>query len=225
MPFMPRRWVQSARPLSRCAALERAGLPVEPPLEPLRWLPPCLCIQAGQERGGCRMGWSQMMEVDVKRRGALPGQGGQPADWVHCLLPLPFKSQAMLSLLLLSLAQAPAPCLPSEILPASGTASPSFGEIMAVDGDRLMVAADSGGGSLDVIKVFERDAVGGGWSEVQEVALTPSQGSHVTDLDLDGDRAVVVAADMGLLVYKSWGLERDPASGLWDGAWRSKAPR
>jgi len=121
----------------------------------------------------------------------------------------------MLSLLLLSLAQAPAPCLPSEILPASGTASPGFGEIMAVDGDRLMVAADSGGGSLDVIKVFERDAVGGGWSEVQEVALTPSQGSHVTDLDLEGDRAVVVAADMGLLVYKSWGLERDPASGLW----------
>ena len=161
------------------------------------------------------MGWSQIMEVDEKRRGGLPGQESQPADWVHCLLPLPFKPQAMLSLLLLSLAQAPAPCLPSEILPASGTASPGFGEIMAVDGDRLMVAADSGGGSLDVIKVFERDAVGGGWSEVQEVALTPSQGSLVTDLDLEGDRAVVVAANMGLLVYKSWGLERDPASGLW----------
>ncbi len=161
------------------------------------------------------MGWSQIMEVDLKKRGMLPGQESQPADWVHCLLPLPFRPQAMLSLLLLSLAQAPAPCLPSEILPASGTASPSFGEIMAVDGDRLMVAADSGGGSLDVIKVFERDAVGGGWSEVQEVALTPSQGSLVTDLDLEGDRAVVVAADMGLQFYKSWGLERDPASGLW----------
>jgi hypothetical protein len=119
----------------------------------------------------------------------------------------------MLSLLLLSLAQAPAPCLPSEILPASGTASPSFGEIMAVDGDRLMVAADSGGGSLDVIKVFERDAVGGGWLEVQEVALAHIQGDWLVDLDLDGDRAVaVVTTGSG---RESWGLERDSASGLW----------
>ena len=119
----------------------------------------------------------------------------------------------MLSLLLLSLAQAPAPCLPSEILPASGTASPSFGEIMAVDGDRLMVAADSGGGSLDVIKVFERDAVGGGWLEVQEVALAHIQGDWLVDLDLDGDRAVaVVTTGSG---HESWGLERDSASGLW----------
>jgi len=159
------------------------------------------------------MGWSQIMEVDLKKRGVLPGQESQPADWVRCLLPLPFKPQAMLSLLLLSLAQAPAPCLPSEILPASGTASPSFGEIMAVDGDRLMVAADSGGGSLDVIKVFERDAVGGGWSEVQEVALAHIQGDWLVDLDLDGDRAVaVVTTGSG---RESWGLERDSASGLW----------
>jgi len=159
------------------------------------------------------MGWSQMMEVDLTKRGMLPGQESQPADWVHCLLPLPFKPQAMLSLLLLSLAQAPAPCLPSEILPASGTASPSFGEIMAVDGDRLMVAADSGGGSLDVIKVFERDAVGGGWLEVQEVALALIQGDRLVDLDLDGDRAVAVVVTGS--VQESWGLERDPAGGLW----------
>jgi hypothetical protein len=159
------------------------------------------------------MGWPHIMELDLKKRGALPGQGSQHADWVHRLLPLPFKPQAMLSLLLLSLAQAPAPCLPSEILPASGTASPSFGEIMAVDGDRLMVAADSGGGSLDTIKVFERDAVGGGWLEVQEVALAHIQGDWLVDLDLDGDRAVaVVVTGSG---HESWGLERDPASGLW----------
>ncbi|MDG1984695.1 MAG: hypothetical protein P8M11_09010 [Planctomycetota bacterium] len=101
----------------------------------------------------------------------------------------------MLSLLLLSLAQAPAPCLPSEILPASGTTSPSFGEIMAVDGDRLMVAADSGGGSLDTIKVFERDAVGGGWLEVQEVALALIQADRLVDLDLDGDRPGAGAAE------------------------------
>ncbi len=121
--------------------------------------------------------------------------------------------------LLLSLAQTPAPCLPVEIAPSAAIASPRFGQLTAVDGDRLIAAEETGGsGVLDTIRVFERDPVQGGWLEVQQLAVTPTQGERLVDLDLDGNRAVVVTATpSGFRVfdYETWSLTRDAVSGLW----------
>lgn len=121
--------------------------------------------------------------------------------------------------LLLCLAQTPAPCLPVEIAPSASTASPRFGQLAAVDGDRLMAAEEIGGsGVLDTIVFFERDPVQGGWLEVQQLAVTPTQGQRLVDLDLDGDQAVAVIATtipfFGFS-YETWSLTRDAISGLW----------
>lgn len=121
----------------------------------------------------------------------------------------------MLALLALTLAQSP--CSPSEVVPSSGVRSDQYGEIMAADGDRLMVAEASTGADLDTVLVFERDLAGAAWVEVQALPLTAAQGVSLTDLDLDGDRAIA-----GMGVDGAWSLLRDSVTGLW--TWEAEIP-
>ncbi|MDB4734074.1 hypothetical protein OAF73_01725 [Planctomycetota bacterium] len=118
-------------------------------------------------------------------------------------------------LALLALTQSP--CSPSEVVPSSAIRSDLYGEIMAADGDRLMVAEASTGPDLDTVLVFERDLASAAWVEVQALPLTAAQGVSLTDLDLDGDRAIA-----GMGVDGAWSLLRDSVTGLW--TWEAEIP-
>lgn len=80
----------------------------------------------------------------------------------------------MLALLALTLAQSA--CSPSEVVPSTLARSAQYGQIMAADGDRLMVAEASIGPDLDTVLVFERDLASAAWVEVQALPLTVAQG-------------------------------------------------
>lgn len=80
-----------------------------------------------------------------------------------------------------------------------------------------MVAEASTGPNLDTVLVFERDLASGAWVEVQALPLTATQGVSLSDLDLDGDRAIAGMGSDG-----AWSLVRDSVTGLW--SWEGAIP-